>query len=110
MSRLRYVIRPKADRDLDDQAHYFATQASPEVGHRFLVAAHETFALLAKQPNLGWRPRLKHPDLQSLRLFRVSGFEKLLVLYRPRRTGVEILRIIHGSRNIQGLLRRESFS
>jgi plasmid stabilization system protein ParE len=42
-----YVIRPKADRDLDDQAYYLATKASPEVGHRFLLAAHETFGLLA---------------------------------------------------------------
>jgi len=41
---------------LDEQAYYFAAQASPEVGHRFLVAAHETFALLAKQPDQGWPP------------------------------------------------------
>jgi len=28
-----YVVRPKADQDLDDQAYYLATQANPEVGH-----------------------------------------------------------------------------
>jgi plasmid stabilization system protein ParE len=54
----RYVVRPKADQDLDDQAYYYATVASPEVGHRFLVAAHETFALLATQPQMGWHFRL----------------------------------------------------
>ena len=42
MSESRYVVRPKADRDLDDQAYYYATEATPEVGHRFLVAAHDT--------------------------------------------------------------------
>jgi hypothetical protein len=42
----RYLIRPKADQDLDEQAYYFATEATAELGHRFLVAAHETFALL----------------------------------------------------------------
>jgi toxin ParE1/3/4 len=42
-----------------------------------------------------------------LRVFRVSGFEKMLVLYRPSPDGVEILRVIHGSRNIMTLLRRE---
>ena len=57
----RYVVRPKADQDLDDQAHYLAMEASPEVGHRFLVAAHETFALLATQPEMGWHFRLQHP-------------------------------------------------
>ncbi|MGH9783348.1 MAG: type II toxin-antitoxin system RelE/ParE family toxin [Terriglobia bacterium] len=103
----RYVVRPKADQDLEDQAFYLAREASPEVGHRFLVAAHQTFALLATQPEMGWHSRLKHPDLASLRVFRVSGFERILTLYRPRPDGVEILRVVHGSRNHRALLRRE---
>ncbi|MBI3696648.1 MAG: type II toxin-antitoxin system RelE/ParE family toxin [Acidobacteria bacterium] len=70
----RYVVRPKADQDLDDEAYYLAKEASPEVGHRFLVAAHETFSLLATQPEMGWHCRLKHPGVASLRVFRVSGF------------------------------------
>lgn len=102
-----YRIRPKADQDLDEQAFYLATQAGPQLGHRFLLAAHDAFSLLAAQPELGWRPRLKHTDLASLRVFRVAGFEKMLVLYRPRRDGVEILRVVHGSRNLLALLRRE---
>lgn len=102
-----YVVRPKADHDLDDQAYYFATEAGPELGHRFLLAAHETFDLLARQPQMGWRARLKNPLLASLRVFRVSGFEKMLVLYRPSADGVEILRVVHGSRNVAALPRRE---
>jgi len=103
----RYVVRPKADQDLDDQAFYYATEASPEFGHRFLVAAHDTFSLLATQPHMGWRPRLRHPDLEHLRVFRVTGFEKILILYRPLPDGIEVLRLVHGSRNVQALLRRE---
>lgn len=100
-----YVVRPKADVDLDEQAYYFASKASPELGHRFLLAAHETFRLLATQPEMGWQARLKNPVLAALRVFRVTGFEKMLVLYRPRPHGVEILRVIHGSRNVGALLR-----
>lgn len=102
-----YVVRPKADRDLDEQAYYLGTQAGPELGHRFLLAAHETFGLLAAQPKMGWHPRLLHPDLASLRVFPVSGFEKMLVLYQPLADGVEILRVVHGSRNLRILLRRQ---
>jgi len=102
-----YVLRPKADQDLDDQALYLATQAGPDVGHRFLLAAHETFALLAAQPQIGWRPLLKRPALVSLRVFHVSGFEKMLVFYLPRPDGVEILRVVHCSRHLRALLRRE---
>jgi toxin ParE1/3/4 len=101
----RYVVRPKADQDLDDQAYYLASHASPEVGHRFLVAAHETFSLLATQPEMGWHCRLKARGVASLRVFRVAGFERMLVLYLPRPDGVEILRVVHGSRNLQAFFR-----
>jgi toxin ParE1/3/4 len=106
VSESRYVLRPKADHDLGEQAYYYATVASPELGHRFLIAAHGTFALLATQPNMGWRSRLKNTELQSLRVFRVRGFEKILILYRPQPDGVEILRMVHGSRHLQTLLLR----
>jgi toxin ParE1/3/4 len=108
LSEARYVIRPKADQDLDDQAFYFATEANPELGHRFLVAAHETFSLLATQPDMGWNPTLRLPALRGLRLFRVTGFDKILILYRPLDTGVEILRVIHSSQNVRRLLRLQA--
>lgn len=103
----RYVLRPKADEDLDQQAYYLATEASAETGHRFLVAAHETFALLSTQPQMGWRVRVRHPRLASLRVFRISGFEAMLVLYQPLHSGIEIVRLIHGSRDLVAFLRRE---
>lgn len=103
----RYVIRPKADQDLDGQAYYYAAEGGSELGHRFLAAAHETFALLSAQPEIGWRSRLKHPGLESVRVFRVTGFERILILYRLHPEGVDILRVVHGSRSLQALFRRE---
>jgi toxin ParE1/3/4 len=99
----RYVLRPKAHQDLDDQSYYLAMEASPEIGHRFLVAAHETLALLATQPEMGWPFRLKRPALAELRAFRVRGFERMLVLYLPRADGVDVLRVVYGSRNLEAL-------
>ena len=79
MSESRYVVRPRADLDLDEQANYYAREASAELEHRFLLAAHDTFALLATQPGMGWRPRLKHSGLETLRnlqaLLRRQGLE-----------------------------------
>jgi toxin ParE1/3/4 len=107
LSEARYVVRPKADQDLDDQAFYYATEASPELGHRFLVSAHETFSLLSTQPEMGWNTKLRLAALRGLRLFRVTDFEKILILYRPLENGVEILRVLHGSQNVLRLLRRQ---
>ena len=59
----RYVLRPKADQDLRQQAYYLATEAGVETGHRFLVAAHETFALLSTQPQMGSPPSPPEPEI-----------------------------------------------
>jgi hypothetical protein len=56
----------------------------------FSRLAHETFALLSTQPRMGWPLRLRNPRLASLRVFRISGFEKMLVLCLHVSSGVEI--------------------
>jgi len=56
---------------------------------------------------MGWNPKLRLSALRGLRLFRVTEFDKVLVLYRPLENGVEILRVIHGSKNILRVLRRQ---
>ena len=95
-----------ADLDLENLAYYYAREASPELGHRFLTAAHDTFALLATNPGIGWRPQLMHPKLEFARFFRVRRFEKVLILYLVIHNGVDILRVAHGSRNLQTLFRQ----
>lgn len=104
----RYVIKPLADRDLDDYAFYLTERASLDVAKRFFAAADRTFALLARYLHMGWWFRGTHRRLQLLRVFRVSGFERMLILYRPLEDGVDILRVVHGSRNLQALFRRPS--
>src|ERR1700719_2188022 len=101
----RFVLRPKADQDLDQQAYYLATEAGPETGHRFLVAARETFALLSTQPQTGLASSSTEPEGGGS--VGVSGFEKMLVLYSPVSSGIEIVRVIHGSRHLVAFLRRE---
>ena len=77
-----------------------------EVAFRFISAAYETLALLAAFPDMGWPAHLKHPTLKKLRVFRVAGFEKMLILYQPLVDGIDIVRVVHGSRNLQALFRR----
>jgi toxin ParE1/3/4 len=103
----RYIVFPKADRDLDDIADYLVEEADLETGLRFLTLADQTFALLATQPEMGWKSRLKHPELASMRVFRVSGFEKILIFYEPREEYIAIVRVLHGSRDLEGLFEKE---
>jgi toxin ParE1/3/4 len=104
----RYTVKPKADLDLDEYADYLAREATLNVALNFLAATHETFALLAENPQIGWQSRLKNPALKTLRVFRVATFEKMIILYRPLSGGVDILRVVHGFRNLQALFRRRN--
>ena len=107
----RYVVLPRADRDLDDQAEYFAAESGIELGLRFLAAARETFSLLSGHQQMGWKCQLRNPTLADTRLFRVSGFENILIFYRIfYRTGrdcIEIIRVLHGTRDLEKLFVRD---
>jgi toxin ParE1/3/4 len=104
----RYFLKPRADRDLDELAAYLASEASLSVAIRFLERARETLELIANHPEIGWHANLRHADLKSMRIFRIRGFERTLIFYRPISNGIEILRVVHGSRNLRGLFRRRS--
>lgn len=93
------VKPPQVVRDLTD--HYvFLGQDNLNVAERFLAAADETFHQLARMPEMG-SPRVAgHSELSGLRMFRIRGFEQHLVFYRPIESGVEIVRVLHSSRDV----------
>lgn len=92
--------RPQVSRDLIEQAEYIA-QHNLDAAVRFLQAAESTFRTLAEQPALGGLCEFEHPRAKDLLRWRVRGFENHLVFYRPIQNGVEIVRVIHGARDIE---------
>jgi toxin ParE1/3/4 len=99
-----YRVLPAADQDLDDQAAYLAAQASLETALRFYDAASSTLAKLASMPGIGERWPSANPRLTGLRVWRIEGFEKHLIFYRTSADGIEIIRVIHGARDIDSVL------
>lgn len=105
---LGYVVRPRADKDIDDITEELVERATLDVALQFLAVAFETFSLMATQPDMGWSCRLQHPDLKSARVFRVGiPFEKYLIFYQPHQEQIEVLRIIHGAQDIEQRLTDE---
>ncbi|MGA2658546.1 MAG: type II toxin-antitoxin system RelE/ParE family toxin [Verrucomicrobiota bacterium] len=91
----KFSVSPAAREDLD-QIHAFISQEDPE-------AALSTFAAVAQMPGIG-RPRtFRLPELPGLRSFRVDGFPNYLIFYRPVTEGIEIVRVLHGARNLDAL-------
>jgi toxin ParE1/3/4 len=101
-----YVLAPAADRDLDEQFLYIA-QRSREAALRFFQAAEASFEKLAAMPELGQRQSFGRTELAGLRVWQVRGFENYLIFYRPVEGGIEIVRVLHGARDIAAIFEEE---
>ena len=94
-----------AKRDLIQQWVWYAENAGIDVADRFLRAADETLQLLATQPESGAALFVRQPELQNMRRFPVSdGFGKILLFYLPLLDGVDLVRVVHGGRDLERLL------
>jgi len=93
---------PQARRDLLELADFIA-QDSLDAAERFLDAAEETFNLLAKMPEMGTPCGFQSTEAAGLRVWSIAGFENHLIFYRPIEDGIDVIRIIHGARDIAAI-------
>ena len=101
----RVLKRETAKRDLIAQWVWYAENANLEAADRFFRAADDTLNLLSTQPESGSAFLVTKPELQGMRRFPVSdGFEKILLFYFPLQNGVDLVRVVHGSRDLEQLL------
>lgn len=94
MSRV-FRITLRAQTDLDEIWLYIAADR-PEAADRFLERFQRGFELLASRPDIGE----SRPELG--RRFRSFSVANYAVYYRTLEadTGVEILRVLHGARDV----------
>jgi toxin ParE1/3/4 len=93
----RLLKRPEAENDLEEIWWYIA-QDSPNNADRFLDRIQERCLSLADFPQMGTsRDELK----AGLRSQPVGNY---LIFYFPLDDGVNIVRVLHGSRDIGNLL------
>jgi plasmid stabilization system protein ParE len=102
---LRIHLADAAERDVADHYVYIGLD-SPDAAERFLIRAWETFQLLAATPRAGRPWRSPHGELKGMRVWRVSGFPRVLVFYRVGRGVLDVKRLLHGARDTERELRR----
>ncbi|CAN5633497.1 type II toxin-antitoxin system RelE/ParE family toxin [soil metagenome] len=89
------LFTPIATEDLRQIWIYIAENAGSETANRFLSEIKNKCETIAEFPESG---RARHEFLINLRSF---PFKKYVVFYLPLKDGIEVLRIIHGSRDIE---------
>jgi toxin ParE1/3/4 len=92
--------RPSALFDLTEIWSYVA-EDSVANADRLAARIDKAFTLLARRPGLGRaRPEL-YPNLRSFVV------RKYVVFYLPLTNGIEVIRILHGARDIETVLDEE---
>jgi toxin ParE1/3/4 len=76
---------------------------NPDAAHRFLDAAREAADMLADLPRLGPAGRFRSRSLRQIRIWPIRGFDKFLMVYAADRRGIDVLRVVHGARDLDAL-------
>ena len=99
------IIAPSADRDVDEQIDYYFSRQSVETAFRFLDAVKESIRQIVTTPGIGGHYEGAPTSIQGLRVCRVKGFKNHLIFYRIREDSIEVVRVVHGARDLDEVLR-----
>ena len=89
------LFTPLAAEDLREIWVYLAENSDSETANKFLSAIKKKCETVSEFPEIG---RVRHEYLVNLRSF---PFGKYIIFYLPLEQGIEVLRIVHGSRDVQ---------
>jgi len=89
----RYRLTPKAEKDLDEISDFIAAD-DPAAAIRLLDSIEARCQALAEMPGTGRGREELAPNLRS------SHVGKYIIFYRPEDEGVEVIRVIHGNRDL----------
>jgi len=95
-----FLIAPAARTELEEIWDYYAVELqNPDVADRIRDEIFNAFRKLADTPGVGhFRSDL---SAEPLRFWRVR---KYLIIYRSEKQPIEIVRVLHGARDVQAIL------
>jgi toxin ParE1/3/4 len=103
---IRVTYSSAAEEDLATSAA-FIQRDSVNAAVRLLDSFDKTVKQLQHSPLLGSQCRFANPHFEGMRLWPVVGFRNYLIYYVLRHDVLEIVRILHSSRDV-GLIFGES--
>lgn len=92
----QFRVSATARTDLDDIWFYIA-QDDVTAADKFIQAVISKFLKLAEWPEIGRQREELSPRLRSLAVGRC------VIFYRPMESGIEVVRVLHGARDLPPL-------
>lgn len=100
---MQLFISELADQDIDRHFSYIA-ENNLDAAVKLYDAMFKSFDLLQSSPKIGVKCQFSHPKLVELRQWHVKGFKKYLIFYREGFGSIEIVRVLHSSRDLEQAL------
>lgn len=94
--------RPQAERDIEE-CFVFIAEDNLDTGVYFLAAVEDSLEQIAKFPLIGKQRNFADKQFQNVRMWRVKGFESYLIFYAVTENQIEMIRLLHSSRDIEDL-------
>jgi toxin ParE1/3/4 len=104
---LRIVQRTRARHDILSLIGYIADR-NPQAAERVFAAYERSLTNLAASPGIGWLYQTDNPALSGMRAFPIGRFRTYLIFYRHTADTLEVIRVLHGKRDLVRLLRDEA--
>jgi toxin ParE1/3/4 len=101
------IISLPARADINRNYDYLS-QINPDSALNFFDSTRQSFAEIARDPEIGRIYLVNNPHLKDLRKWQVRDFRKYLIFYRVWETSIEILRVLQGNQDIDRILTNES--
>lgn len=98
------IVRDRATQDIRRQANYILAMGSRDAAEMFLEFAEYAFAQLVITPHMGRVVPLVLSDMGTIRQWRIKNFKDYLIFYKVLEDRVEVLRVLHGMRDLEDLL------
>ena len=106
---MKKVIRPRAQDDILRQFRwYLIEQDAPDAAFQFMEAVEASVEQLLSMPYIGAPRELRNQALEGLRFWPVKDFDDFLIFYVVVEDTVRVIRILHGTRDLDRILKKES--
>ena len=101
---MAFTWKSSARVDLLEQFQYFEESGGQELADRYLAAVRSTVDQLSLFPQSGAPYVPLSQGLEGVRRMPVHGFDAYLIFYVVTEESVDVIRVLHGARDIEGIL------
>lgn len=102
---LQIIELSEAVSDVMGAADYIAAQLSLNASEKFIEAIKSAYRRIADMPGIGTLRSYEQPELKEMRMWRVLKYPRYLIFYVTTGTDLIILRVLHGSQDVDAIFR-----